>query len=44
MNLKNYMKLKKILVVIDETNFYHPQFFYDLYRGLNQKIMKYQSD
>ena len=31
------MKLKKILVVIDETNFYHPQFFYDLYQGLKSK-------
>ena len=33
----NYMKLKKILVIIDETNFYHPQFFYDLYQRLKSK-------
>ncbi len=28
------MKLKKILIVIDETNFYHPAFFFDLYKKL----------
>lgn len=31
------MKLKKILIIIDETNFYHPEFFYNLYKKLKSK-------
>ena len=34
------MKLKKILIIIDETNFYHPEFFYDLYKKLKSKNYK----
>ncbi len=34
------MKLKKILIIIDETNFYHPKFFYDLYKKLKSKNYK----
>ncbi len=40
MNLMSYTKLNKILIIIDETNFYHPYFFLDLYKRL--KLNKFK--
>ena len=36
----SYTKLNKILIIIDETNFYHPYFFLDLYKRL--KLNKFK--
>ena len=37
---KNKKRIKshmKILIIIDETNFYHPSFFLDLYKRLKKR-------